>query len=194
MKYIGNRSLDAEISIDFRTGKVLMDYSSNSFHDPLNSNTSMVEDERNQWLNLPKWKMHLLAIIFGQRYAWEFLVGILMGISTRLMRRKLFPEKLHYPYQNFLKNYYRLFYGTYHESFEGEMAGTILQVPVDKNIWVSYELEGDYEKYISQIHFDRRIREFHKFDNYPLFVQDGWVLTFEFEQPPQNGSCKVTYV
>jgi hypothetical protein len=118
----------------------------------------------------------------------------IMPTTVFLTKHSLFPAAWHYPYQNFLKWGYKTYVGVYEEGFEGEMSGTILQCPILHNIWFGYELAGDYEKYITHISFERKLVDFKKFNTYSITIQDGWVLTFEFSQPPKTGSCKVEYV
>jgi hypothetical protein len=192
MNYFGSKSLDAEIFIDFQSGEIRMDYSSNSFHSPYESNSTYRKD-KSEWFNLPKWKRVLIVESFIWPLVTDGFVGIAMSIVTFLTQHKLFPAKWQYHYQNFLKKYYSFTHGVYHEEFEGELSGTILQVPVDKNIWFQYELSEDYEKYISKISFERRLRTFKKFNRWDVERQDGWMLTFEFTQPPKIGKCIVEY-
>ena len=180
--------------LDLVKGEIQMDYSLNSVVDPMNTHSSEIRDDKNEYFNLPRWKKIILSILFLPTILYFIFVSVEAGTITRLSQYGLFPSRFQYAQQNFLKNFCKLFRGTYTEEFEGELSGTILQVPVDRNIWFGYELEGDYEKYIINIAFERRIRKFKKYNQYNLFVQDGWVLTFEFSQPPKTGSCKVEYV
>jgi hypothetical protein len=195
MKYLGAKSLDAEIHIDFLKSEVTMDYSSNAFHSSYESSHSSRRDNTNEWLNLPIWKRLLETIVIFpmERVSIPILI-VAMPICTTLSKFHLFPKWLNYPYQNYLRWHLANFVGVYEEVFEGEMSGTVLMVPIDKNIWCSYELEGDYENYIKAIHFERRLRVFRKYDKFPLFKQDGWVLTFEFTQKPVFGKCVVKSV
>jgi hypothetical protein len=193
MQYVGSKSLDAEIYIDFEKGTVLMDYGLNKNFNPLQSNRSTSHDETNEWIKLsaPKKLFHIY-----QRFTVFFtdpLLGIGMYFITELSLRGWFPKSWQYPYQKFLQGYHSFFTGYYEENFGGEMGGTILQVPVDHNVWCHYDLTGDYEKYITKIAFERRVRKFLKFGKFSQFVQDGWVLTFEFSQPPKEGTVKVQY-
>ena len=194
MKYFGTKSLDAEIYLDLVKGEVRMDYSSNAFFNNYESNRSIKKGD-GSWWELPRWKrMFLNYVIPPTHLCLACIMMCIMPTTVFLTKHNLFPAAWHYPYQNFLKWSYRTYVGVYQEGFEGEMSGTVLQCPIAHNIWFNYELEGDYEKYITNISFERRLMEFKKFNEYSITVQDGWVLTFEFSQPPKTGSCKVEYV
>ena len=194
MKYFGTKSLDAEIYLDLVKGEIQMDYSLNSVVDPMNLHSSEIYDNKNEYFTLPRWKKLVLSILFLPTFLYFCFISVETGIITRLSQFGLFPAKYQYAQQNFLKNFLKLFRGIYIEEFEGKLSGMVLQILIARNIWVGYELEGDYEKYITNIAFERKIRKFKKYNQYNLFIQDGWVLTFEFSQPPKTGSCKVEYV
>ena len=194
MKYFGTKSLDAEIYLDLVKGEIRMDYSSNAFFNNYESNHSIKKGD-GTWWELPRWKRIFLNFVIPPTHICLVVVMMLvMPTTVFLTKHNLFPASWHYPYQNFLKWGYKTYVGVFEEGFEGELSGTILQCPIAQNIWFGYELSGDYEKYITNISFERRLMEFKKFNEYSITVQDGWVLTFEFSQPPKTGSCKVEYV
>ena len=194
MKYEGSKSLGAEIYVNFERGEVRMDYSSNYVHDPFESNTSVVTDSSNEWLNNPFWIKLPLLLIYSSKLLYLCCIAIEMFVVTLLMQQKLFPKQFQYPYQSFLRWFFTNFNGVFEESSGGNLKGTILKISIPKNIWFDYELSGDYENFIKEISFERRLKKFRKFNMYNLFVQDGWMLTFEFTESPQEGNCTVRYV
>ena len=194
MKYFGTKSLDAEIYLDLVQGEIRMDYSSNAFFSNYESSHSTKKGD-GTWWELPRLKRVLLEFLISPaQLCMGIIIMIIMPTTVFLTKHNLFPASWHYPYQNFLKWSYKTYVGVYQESFEGELSGTVLQCPIKHNIWFGYELAGDYEKYITNISFERRLMEFKKFNEHSITVQDGWVLTFEFSQPPKTGSCKIEYV
>jgi len=194
MKYFGTKSLDAEMYLDLIKGEIRMDYSSNDVFSNYESNSSTKRND-GSWWEIPSWKRIFLNFIIPPTHiCLAVVMACVMPTTVFLTKHELFPASWHYPYQNFLKWAYRTYVGVYEEIYEGELFGTVLQCPVSRNIWFGYELSGDYEKYIINISFERRLLTFKKFNEYTVTIQNGWMLTFIFSQPPKTGSCKVEYV
>lgn len=171
-----------------------MDYSKNVFHNPADSNSSTRNDFTNTWKNLPLWKRIPIATLYLSKILFVCAVAIEMSIVTPISHRGWLPHWFHYPYQAFLKWFFITFNGIYTEIYDGDLGSDHIRFQIPQNIWFGYELSGDYEKYITKVSFVRNYRRFKKYNMFDQLVQNGWLIVFEFSQPPKAGSCKVEYV
>jgi hypothetical protein len=190
--YAGNKSLDAEITLDFIEREIQMDYSLNDYGNKYNSNTSVKLND--QWLKIPK-RERLPYVIKDLILSCIVVpVYLLMPVFTELNQRKITGFKTQYNWQKFLKWFFSNLTGTYQKSHTGPLNGTLLEFKLPLNIWVEYNLTGDYQKYIKSISLKRNLIDHMRYGRFPRQVQKGWKVVFEFVEPPKDGSCGITHL
>lgn len=188
--YSGVKSLDAEIIVDFIRGDIHMDYSLNSLGSLYNSNTSMVLGS--EWAGksfLVKMQYILwgtLLILATPTMVWY------VPLSTFLFNKGFVKSpEAQYDHQNFMRWFWTNYRGIYERKMEGVLKDTILEFKLPHNLYVEYELEGDYQNKIKSVSLLRNFLRHKKFGTFWETRQDGWKLIFEFVDIPQWGSCIV---
>jgi hypothetical protein len=192
--YPGKRALDAEITINLLEGSIDMDYSLNKFGDPLDSNHSVAINST--FRKLPKKERLMWACSAGGfRISGTLVIMFLMPLFTFLVGQKIITNpKYHYKYQKLLKEYEEIAFGVFEQFHSGQLPSNYLIFLVGKNIWLEYELTGEYKEKIKTISLKRNFVRMIKFGKFPEEKQDGWNLIFEFTEIPTSGSCLVRYV
>lgn len=193
--YSGNKSLDAEIQLNFEEETIVMDYSLNKFGSPYSSNNSMtLNDEFSTKPFLTKLKYTLIEIF---AHIISIPVFSFMPIFTAITEHspwKRKNSKLQYKVQNMYKWVLLHRKGTFTQSHSGALNENKIMFIMPSNLWFEYKLEGEYEEKIKTIELTRNFVPHARFGIFICEKQRGWKTTFEFTSPPQNGSCSITYV
>lgn len=192
--YAGDRALDAEILLDLDEGKDLtIDYTLNRYQSGMNSSRAVIENH--EWKNASKkerFKYSMIAVVTG---CLIVPLIFLMPLITVLADIGVLNNKnIHYKYQNLLKRITTATGGIYEESCCGKAHQKIITFKIPSNMWVEYELEGDYQTKIKSISLKRNIIKFRMFGKFLQRKQKGWNVIFEFIELPTNGSCTIRYV
>ena len=190
-KYVGLKSLDAEITLDFLTKNIVMDYSLNKLGSDADSNSSVtLRNELDQKCFEEKVYYCVRSIILGSIYS--VFVTVAMPIMTALSHFELLTSaKWHIWYQTTLKKLAISVSGVMIQRHDGELKDTKLQFRISNNLFFEYKLEGDYQDKVSKISLTRRIVTEKMFGEFIKERQRGWYVTFEFTEPPTNGSCEI---
>jgi hypothetical protein len=188
--YSGVKSLDAEITIDFAEGNIHMDYSRNHLGSPYNSNTSAVLDS--EWDTMPQIeKLKVTLWISFMVFSLPCLLFVYQPLSTYLANHRTISAKAHYEHQAFLKYFYQYMGGIYKHIEEGDLKTTTCKFHLPHNLWMEYELHGEYQDKIKTISLRRRFLRKKRFGKYWETRQNGWDLIFEFTDIPRSGSVIV---
>lgn len=188
--YIGKKSLDAEILIDFPKGVINMNYVLNRFQsDELDSNTSYFtlegDDEYNK--KVKNTYFSISEIIKYRLLKYRFLLLLF------LLRFPKIKKRIQFDSQKTTEEYYRQSNGVSEYKKEGRLNTTEFLYHLNNNIWFEYELSGDYEKNIQTIELKRRMVK-NTYKSETFHSQDGWNLIFTFSTPPNDGSCIIRYL
>jgi hypothetical protein len=192
--YAGDRALDAEIILDLDEGKSLtIDYTLNRYQSGMNSNRAVIEDH--EWKSISKKERFKQSMIAGVTGFLIIPFLFLMPLMTALVNLGVLNNKnIHYKYQNLLKRITTATGGVYEESRCGEAHQKTITFTIPSNMWVEYELGGDYQTKIKKISLKRNIIKFRLFGKFLQQKQKGWNVIFEFIEPPTKGSCTIRYV
>ena len=194
-QYAGNKSLDAEISIDLEKGKIQMDYSLTHLQDPDDSNRSAKLTSK--WWGVRESKKVFLKrflVAMGMELFIPFL-AIYCAFFSRLSRKGYLKDpKYQYNHQDFLRKFFTKKEGVWELSHSGPLFEPKVVFWIPGNIWVEYQLEGEYQEKIQTISLVRNFVKFKKFGLYDEVCQNGWLVIFKFSGLPQNGSCLIKYV
>lgn len=187
-EYAGVKALDAEITLDFDTKKVTMDYSLNRFGSPYASNNSTVLHSTFQKLPFHK------RVVEHAKCMGYLVLGIpLMAgspIHTFLSSNNIINNAwFDYTYQKLLRNMVIATEGIDEQRKEGELLEPILTFSMPHNLWFEYELDGEYQDKIKSISLKRKFITRYTYGKYPKQRQVGWNVIFEFTEPPKSGSC-----
>ena len=191
--YSGHGGLDAEITLNLVEGSITMDYSLNKFGNPLDSNRSVVLNST--FRKLPP-KTQLLEILATAGTGMLGLLGVMffVPVFTVLVQHKIIKNpRYHYQYQKLLKWYMIRAFGIFEQSHSGP-SDNKLSFFIEKNIWLSYELSGEYQEKIKTVSLKRNFVHLLKFGKFPQEKQYGWNVMFEFTEPMTSGSCTIRYV
>jgi hypothetical protein len=192
--YSGDKSLDAEIFIDLETGKLLMDYSLNEKGSDYSSSTSC--ELKNDFKKLP-FKRRIIEVC-KRIPATMFLIGYCfatMPIITFLLKHKIIKNKNYQiEHQLLLKQLFSNNLIVHQKIREGALREPVIVFWFSRNIWMSYKLEGEYQKEIKSIALKRHFQKMKLYGLYEQVRQNGWDLIFEFNHTPQSGSCIVENV
>lgn len=190
-EYIGERSHDAEIVVDFFKKSVTMDYTLNKRGSPHNSNSSVVLSDKLRSMAFTR------QIYEGTRSGFIFFgvtipVLLVMPVMTSLTEHKIITSgKIHYLYQQILKYGIVNTRGLVEQSKEGALFQPNVSFKINNNMWFEYELDGEYQDKIKTISLKRNFIKILVFGKYPKVQQSGWNVIFEFNGIPQSGSCIV---
>jgi hypothetical protein len=193
-RYSGVKSLDAEITVDFIAKHVRMDYSRNYTSDWTNSNSSRPINVL-QWNTMPRWT-RLSALIILAYLPTLIAIPYFLYQPFHHIWVKLFgiTESGQYEHQEFLRYVQTILHGTVEVTKEGPMKEPSLTFILLNNLWLEYELEGDYQTHIESISLVRNFITHYKMGKFKFITQRGWKLIFTFIEPPQSGSCLVRYI
>lgn len=190
--YAGNKSLDAEIYLDLKSGEMTMDYSMNKFGDPYNSNYCCTKNDFKkepfsvilfEYLSIFPYSLFLISYM-------AFLVPLIaFAYSKNLIKTKNFQIE----HQRLLKTLVTKVRGSYIQEVMGPIKSYIIGFVIPHNLFIQYTLDGDFEKYVSSISLKRNMEKSLFRGKYEIISQRGWAIEFEFIQPPQNGTCKIIY-
>lgn len=192
-EYIGVKSLDAEITLDFINHNVVMDYSLNKFGRHSNSNTSTIFNDVFKELSYEK-RLYETLIYLIKGIFLLLTTFVTVTISDLIYYQIATSSKIHSIYQKFMVYKYVNLYGIFEQSKFGKLnePGLIFHIP--SNLWFEYNLDGDYKNKIKSISLKRCFCIHYKFGKYKRQKQDGWNVIFEFTDIPQDGSCILRYI
>ena len=191
--YTGAKSLDAEIILDLESGTVEMDYSLNKFGNPYSSNNSVITES--EFKNLDK----------KQKNKWAFRSTLYAIFTVALLIEQVFFVNLTNKGYIKNKNYQIEFQKLLREgminagyseeqSVTGSLNDTKHVFHIPSNLWLKYELDGDYQTLIKKISLKRHMRYVKRFGTFRELRQHGWDVIFEFISPPSKGGCFIEYV
>lgn len=191
--YAGTKSFDAEIILNFIEGSVTMDYTLNKYGNFFESNTSTVLESEFKSKSVSVKLIYLL---------WNFILLlanplVLCGMISMgfLGNKKIITNpKIQYYWQCYLKFFYSNLNGIDEQSHEGKLYENKLTFTIPNNLWLEYELKGEYQNKIKSISLLRNIVNRKQFGKFHKRMQRGWKVVFEFIEPPQNGSVKIVYL
>lgn len=190
-EYIGERSHDAEIVVDFFKKSVTMDYSLNKFGSPHNSNSSAVLSNafRSMPFTTKLYEAGKSTVVFA---IVTIPIIVIMPVMTSLTEHKIITSgKIHYLYQQILKYGMVNTRGLVEQIKEGALFQPNVSFKINNNMWFEYELDGEYQDKIQTISLKRNFIKILVFGKYPKIQQSGWNVIFEFDGIPQAGSCIV---
>lgn len=193
-QYSGNRSLDAEIVLDFQSGNLIMDYSKNHLADPRDSSCSAFLD-----------KGELRTAPLKTQLVWAAIsayFGMLIVIPyTLYIKYFTFWATFHgvsaqgqYDHQELIRYVNFIFRGTAEASKTGCLWDHEVVFNIPNNIWWEYELEGEYQEKIASIALVRNFITYYRFGRFKSIRQNGWKVIFRFKELPQSGSCVIRYI
>lgn len=190
-KYVGGKSLDAEITLDFEKDEIQMDYSLNPLSSPYSSNTSCVLKGDRNFRRLGPINCVKKLFVFVFFVAYNTITTPIMAFLTE--RGFIKNKNYQVEHQRILKEIYTIVWGRSQLIFDTAQIERTIRIPLRTNIWCDYKMEGDYKDQIRKISLKRR------FTNQIYFgksatQQIGWELIFEFRQPPKNGSLIVEWI
>lgn len=191
--YPGTKSLDAEIALNFFDGNIVMDYSLNKFGSPYESNTSTIL--ASEWKTTSIVLKFIYLVWLGILLLALFAVALIVTTMTFLSyHRFVTNHKIQYYYQSYLKFFYSNLKGISEQSSTGQLYSNQLIFIIPNNLWIEYELSGEYQNKIKVISLLRNFINRKRFGRFAEKVQWGWKIVFEFVDIPQSGSCIIRYV
>jgi hypothetical protein len=193
--YSGNRSLDAEIKLNFIDETITMDYSLNKFGSPYSSNHSVILN------NSCKRQPILIRIKCALIGIFATIIAIpvfsFMPVMSFMAERGIIGKNggnFQYKVQKLYRWVLVHGRGIYEQSYSGKLNGNVLAFHIPNNLWVSYELSGEYEDKIASMSLSRNFVKHKIGGEFECLKQDGWNVIFEFVTPPESGSCCIEYV
>ena len=186
--YAGVKALDAEITLDFDTKKVTMDYSLNKFGSPYASNNSTVLNSTFKDLSLHK---KLLSHVKCIGYIFLSIPVLACSpIHTFLSTHNIVNNAwIDYNYQKLMKHVVIETEGINEQIKSGELFEPTLIFSMPHNLWFEYELDGEYQEKIKSVSLKRKFITRYTYGKYPHQRQVGWNVIFEFTESPKSGSC-----
>ena len=194
-RYGGTKALDAEIKIDFSSNTVLMDYSTVKGNARYDSNRAVVLSS--EWKDAPiltrlKYATWITALMFIKMFG---VIGLYTIYFTYLANHGIIKSAdAQYDHQRLLQYFYSYLYGTKEETVSGECKEDKIVFHFWNNLYLDYELYGDYREKITSISLVRRYVHIKRFGVFAETRQNGWNLIFGFSEPPKNGYCIVRSV
>lgn len=187
-EYAGVKALDAEITLDFDTKKVTMDYSLNKFGSPYLSNNSTVLNSTFELL--PFYKR---LVEHAKCAGWSIAALPILSCSpihTFLSTHNLLNNAwVDYNYQKLSKKFFVMTDGITEQKKSGELHESMLIFSMPHNLWFEYELDGEYQEKIKSVSLKRKFITKYTYGKYPHQRQVGWNVIFEFTDIPKSGSC-----
>jgi hypothetical protein len=193
MRYGGTKALDAEIKIDFSSNEILMDYSTVKGFARYDSNHSVFlkDDWKAQLIHVRLayilWQdvIHLIMPVFALYqiyFTWLVACGVIRSADAM------------YDHQRLMQYIYTFKEDIWEKSVSGPLETKALKFMVPNNLFLGYKLTGQYREKVKAISLTRRYLKRKQFGVFERIQQQGWWLTFEFTDPPQEGSCTVDFV
>lgn len=192
MKYIGNKSVDAELELDFEDGVINMDYTNSFYKGAKLDSNHMLTLESKRLVSKPivfLYDVFNIPIIF---IMVSGLLTIMNMIIERLLNGLWVKYNLQYYYQYAMKELVFMWKGFNEEIKRGELETNTLFFNIPNNLYFEYELLGDYNNEIKSIKLERRFVKLLT----PVkekIKQDGWRIVFNFKNAPKHGECKIVY-
>lgn len=190
--YSGDKSLDAEIYLNLITGELTMDYSMNKYGTPYNSNDLVLtNDLRNMPRNL-RLKRIATNLLFT---TFMIMYGMTTAVLTFLTAHgKVKNKNYQIEHQKLMKYVSERCFGIVTYEIEAPIRELVVTVPLRRNLWVGYNLNGECRDKIKSIALKRRIVTHILEGKYRRESQSGWNLILEFTDYPQTGKCIIEYV
>lgn len=173
MKYTGNKSSDAEITMDLVKGIIDFDYSLNRFGRARNSNSSCVLQKEFRNISI---KELILSIPYNfvAIYATFAMLPLIQKIISQYTAQKIAVWGM------------KRLRGLQEQQAIGKQETKSVSFFIPINLWFEYELDGDYSDKIHKIELRRRfIKRIYWYGS--CFRQQGWNVIFTFLEPPQYG-------
>lgn len=192
--YSGDKSLDAEIHLDLVNGSIEMDYSLNKKGSIYDSNHSVkIKDDFGELPKNKKIKEFFKRLpIFYLALSYTVFV---CPILTYLLHHNIIRNKNYQvEHQRILKWLYSSVEGTRKIIINSPLESAKVVCPIRTNIWVGYELEGEFQQEIKKISLKRHFETIMRFGGYEQEKQNGWELVLEFHHPPQSGRGIIEYI
>lgn len=191
--YAGTKSHDAEITLDFISKSVTMDYSLNKYGSPYNSNDTV--NIRNSFKEQPFFTKCFEVGKVGFKFILFMPTALMMPVTTFLVEHQwLTNSTFQYYYQKHLKFVMSGLAGVSEQSVNGLAKGTTISFHMSRNVWFEYLLDGDYQNQIKSISLKRSMYKHYLYGFYPCYRQLGWDAVFEFKEIPKDGSCSIKYI
>ncbi len=193
-QYSGNKSLDAEIVLDFKSGNLIMDYSNNHLALPRDSNTSAFLDKGE--LHTAPLKTRLKWAAISQYFGVLIVIPYMLYIPYFTLWTKIHGVNAQgqYDHQELLRYINFIFRGTAEVTKTGSLIEHDLVFIIPNNMWWEYELEGEYQDQIASLALVRNFITYYRFGRFKSIRQNGWKVVFRFKELPQSGSCVVRYI
>lgn len=190
--YSGDKSLDAEIYLNLITGELTMDYSMNKYGTPYNSNELELKNDLRTMPRVLRLKRVATNIIFG---IFMIMYGFTAAVLTYLTTHgKVKNKNYQVEHQKLMKYVSERCFGIVRYQLDAPIRELVVTVPLRRNLWVGYTLEGECRDKIKSIALKRRIVTHILEGKYHRQSQSGWNLIFEFTDYPQTGKCIIDYV
>jgi hypothetical protein len=187
-EYTGRNALDAEIQLDLVKGDIIIDYSLNKFGSNMDSNMSY-SDDTDTFAKLP---------VLARGYCWVKFIGIMSigmigiaftSITSQLVSKDGWFRDLPQKHQKFMAWFHKQTLGIRIHTVSGKLPEPKIVIQIPNNVWIHYELTGDYEKKIKSVSLKRNLVSYLEFGKFPKTAQRGWKVIFEFTDIPEDGSC-----
>lgn len=190
--YHGGKSLDAEICIDLKTNKIVMDYSLNAVASPYESNTSAVL--KDDFKKLPRTEKikHFAVQIPVFAFFLAYMTVTVPLITTAYKYNLIKNHEYQLEHQRLMRDLFINGIHSYVDVYEGPLDSKTLTFMIPNNLWVHYTLEGDYNTELIAVNLKRNFVHRKKFGIYDQVIQRGWKVVFDFENIPQSGKCTLT--
>jgi len=98
-----------------------------------------------------------------------------MSICTFLGNRGLLSKDNQIRHQKFVRWWYINCIGFVKQKHEGMVNGNSITFHLKNNVWIDYELAGEYERMVKSIHLRRHLQEQYAYGRYRQLHQNGWM-------------------
>ena len=192
--YPGTKSLDAEITLNFSDNTICMDYSHNDHGNPYRSNDSVVYNS--EWRNLSRYNRIKQALLTTVMMFSIFIISLYVSLITFLSTKNLIRSpRFQLAHQRFLRWYYMNIKGVVIITKRTTTNDSnLLIIPIPNNLWIKYEMEGEFQENIESIALIRHFNDYLRFGKWKELRQNGWDLIFRFKTVPRTGFVKVQYI
>lgn len=193
--FIGSKSLDAEIYINFSDNSITMDYSKN------NDDTSLLLDSNHsisyygEWLDYPltlrlKQSAKTVAILF---LIFPIFMPIYTLVSTLFLNSRFGTgPSWHYADQRFKKWAYVNVRGL--DEIITKIDSSCVKVHIPNNLYLAYEMSDDAAAKVISIRLVRSFLNHYRYGFSHEIRQSGWDLIFDFNGVPENSFVSVKYI
>lgn len=188
MKYIGNTASDADIEMNLEERYIRMDYNGKATF--YNSNDMHFKtDYKKGRIIFVIYSMFVPVFILFISQIVVFVMSFIECFFKTIWKK----YNLQYTYQITMKTLLCLVNGFATEKIEGKLYSNILTISIKSNLYVEYELFGEYEKLVNKISLKRKIIEIDT-PVAKIKQQKGWNFIIEFKEIPQSGFVEVKYI